>query len=101
MEKLISTAEVSRCTVPECAYNRAGRCNARAITIGNGEHPQCDTFFSVNDHVGRQPQSAGVGACKVYTCRHNDGYECATEHIYVGYSERSHYLGCLTFSRLT
>lgn len=95
----IQTGEVARCTVPECAYNRAAHCYARAITVGNGDQPLCDTFHSSNEHVPRQSQVAGVGACKVYACRYNDRYQCTAERIYVGYDEAAHYLGCLTFSR--
>lgn len=99
MENAVHLSEVARCTVPECVYNRGGRCYARAITVGNGELPQCDTFFSANNHVARQSRIAGVGACKVYACRHNEGYECTAEHIYVGYAGEGHYIGCLTYAR--
>lgn len=100
MQKCIDTSDVARCTVPECVYNRHAHCYARAITIGNGGHPQCDTFHTANDHVGKQPQTAGVGACKSYTCRYNDGFECGAERVYVGYAEDFHYIGCLTYSSM-
>lgn len=98
MEKLIQAAEVARCTVPECVYNRNARCYALAITVGNGEQPECGTFYSANTHVPRRDTAAGVGACKVYACRYNDSYQCRAEHIYVGYTERSSYVGCLSYS---
>lgn len=101
MEKCIETSDVARCSVPECAYNRNGHCYARAITIGDGGHPQCDTYHSANGHVPRQAQTAGVGACKSFSCRHNDDYQCTAEKIYVGWAEDFHYIGCLTYAHIS
>lgn len=88
-------ARVAECTVPECVYNRGSRCYARAITIGNGSHPQCDTFHLVNNHVPRRPNTAGVGACKVSSCAHNYDYACNAERIYVGYEGND--IACLAY----
>lgn len=97
MEKRIQSADVARCTVPECVYNRNSHCYALAITVGNGEQPECDTFYSANNHVPRRDATAGVGACKVYPCRYNADYACQAEHIYVGYTDNSSYVGCLSY----
>lgn len=97
MEKTIRIADVAECTIPECIYNRGSRCYARAMTVGHGEGPECQTFYSGNHHAAKREQTAGVGACKVSECRHNDGYQCEAERVYVGYNNNE--IACLTFSR--
>lgn len=97
MEKCLEMADVAECTIPECVYNRASRCYAKAITIGNGEHPECDTFYSSHNHSPRHELTAGVGACKVHACRFNDDYHCTAARIYVGYVGSE--VACRTFNR--
>ena len=97
MEKTIRMADVAECTVPECIYNRGSRCYARAVTVGVAEGPECQTFYSGNHHAPKGEQTAGVGACKVNDCRHNDRYHCEAERVYVGYNRNE--VACLTFSR--
>lgn len=91
------TSEVAQCTVPECVYNHAGRCCARAITVGSGEVPECHTFFSGNSHAPRREQRAGVGACRIYACRYNRGFDCTAGYIHVGYGAGGS-VACVTFS---
>jgi hypothetical protein len=38
---------------------------------------------------------AGVGACKVAECRHNESLECCASNICVGYHEKE--IECLTY----
>ena len=58
--------------VPEvCAYNVDETCHARAITVGDGLHAACDTFFVSDLHTRGTSNNAGVGACKVTDCRYN------------------------------
>lgn len=97
IEKRIEMAEVAECTIPECVYNRGSRCSARAITVGNGEHPECQTFYSGNHHAPKGGEHAGVGACTVAECRHNDGYNCDADRVYVGYQDNE--VACLSFAR--
>ncbi|QKX17534.1 DUF1540 domain-containing protein [Microbulbifer sp. YPW1] len=87
--------EVSRCAATECAYNTDSACHARAITIGDGEDPDCDTFFSNHEHTKRE-RVAGVGACKVTGCNHNQDFECSADQIELGYSGDS--VNCLTYA---
>lgn len=89
-------ANVSECAVSECAYNTGKSCHAIAITIGDGAHPMCDTFFKSSAHGGIKSQTAGVGACKVSSCRHNNDFECSSESIKVGICED--HGDCMTFS---
>ena len=57
---------VQVCEVKSCAYNNGGQtCHARAITIGDGIHAACDTFFVSDRHTRNTSDMAGVGACKV------------------------------------
>jgi hypothetical protein len=86
---------VVACSATECAYNVEGGCNARAITIGDGIHPGCDTFFVAAQH-SRSLRMAGVGACKVVNCRHNDDLECQAPSISV--DRRVDAAECTTFS---
>lgn len=87
---------ISECSVMDCGYNRNASCYARAITIGDGENPNCDTYFNTSDlsqHAKSRSNPAGVGACKVSACRFNHDYECMTDEIMVGSGH------CLTFMR--
>jgi len=94
--KMLEMPEVAACDASDCAYNKDGGCHARAITVGDGVHPGCDTFFRSREH-SRRTDGAGVGACKVKTCKHNVDFECQAVEIEVG--RRSDSVECLTFSR--
>lgn len=87
----IEIPEVTECQASRCAYNANGHCHAQAITIGDGDVPDCDTFLDRGPHVRDVSRPAGVGACKVASCRHNDDLECAAPSIRVGTPR------CLTF----
>jgi len=87
---------VAECSAAACVYNAEGRCHAKAITIGDGMHPACDTFMDADRHARDRQRISGVGACKVSICRHNEDYECAADNIAVG-PEGGH-VQCLTFS---
>jgi len=89
----IEIPEVTSCNESACAYNTDGHCHAQAITVGDGVHAGCDTFFNGSQHVRDTARRAGVGACKVTGCRHNDDLECQAPMIRVGKHE------CLTFAR--
>lgn len=90
---------VSECSVAECAYNTDSNCHARAITVGDGLHPGCDTYFDVSSppdsHTKAKQRIAGVGACKVSGCQHNDDFECMAELVAVGRAREQ--ANCLTF----
>lgn len=95
MKLTIDMPLVAECAVSECAYNIGKACHARAITIGDGIHPGCDTFFGNAQHAHDTKHKAGVGACKVSGCRHNDDYECTAPKISVGYQGQD--ISCLSF----
>jgi hypothetical protein len=82
MKFRLEMAQVRECSVQSCAYNRNEGCHAKAITVGDGVHPGCDTYARLDHHV-RDVPTAGVGACKVEVCRHNRGLECAASAIRV------------------
>ncbi|MGL6159666.1 MULTISPECIES: DUF1540 domain-containing protein [unclassified Microbulbifer] len=84
--------EVTQCAVTQCAYNAGAACHARAITVGEGDEPDCDTFFG-NSHHTKSARTAGVGACKMTDCVHNDDLECSADGIKVGPS-----INCLTYT---
>lgn len=88
---------VSACHVSECAYNANNRCHARAITVGDGVHPGCDTFLVATPHTRDTGRYAGVGACKVTACQHNDDYECTADQIAIGHA--GHGACCLTYQQ--
>ncbi|HEY5926617.1 MAG TPA: DUF1540 domain-containing protein [Kofleriaceae bacterium] len=84
MRITIEMPKVEECDAIGCAYNVDRACHARAITVGHGVHPGCDTYLSSGQHVPDGPQCAGVGACKVAVCRHNRELECTAPSIRVG-----------------
>ncbi len=81
--KTIQMPEVSRCDASVCAYNTQNGCRARAITIGDGSFPGCDTFLGISAAHVSSVQIAGVGACKVAGCKHNVDFECQADAINV------------------
>lgn len=96
MKLTIEMPVVTRCTVSECAYNVSVGCHARAVTVGDGANPGCDTFLPGTRHTHDTTNMAGVGACKVESCKYNKEFECSAEGINVG-GHNSRVL-CLTFS---
>lgn len=93
----IDMPSVGACSVGECAYNLDNCCHARAITVGDGVHPGCDTYFQAAPHARDNGRLAGVGACKVPTCQHNDDYECTATQIAVGHASGG--ACCLTYQQ--
>jgi hypothetical protein len=96
MEITIDMPMVTQCQVSDCTYNVELACHARAITIGDGVHPGCDTYLNVNAHIRERQRIAGVGACKVSGCTHNEDFECCASDIRVGFKDGN--IGCLTYS---
>lgn len=97
MKKIcIEMPVVSECSATECAYNRDKACQARAITIGDGIHAGCDTFWESSQRAKPGMGSAGIGACKITGCKFNEGLECMTESILVGRVQNK--VNCMTFS---
>ena len=96
MKLNVLVPEVSSCGVAGCCYNAEASCHARAITIGDGSNPGCDTYMAAARHTSDRTQ-AGVGACKVTVCKHNRDYECQAEAIRV--EMRRGEAGCVTFER--
>ena len=92
----IDMPQVRACAITDCAYNVDKSCHARAITIGDGVHPGCDTaFLDAPLHTQDTNRIAGVGACKVSGCRYNDDLECDAESIEVGFVGKG--INCLTY----
>jgi hypothetical protein len=76
---------IEGCSAHDCAFNLDGDCHAKAITVGDGLHPGCDTCF--DSRRGRTADGggiAGVGACKVAGCQHNQDLECMAANIEIG-----------------
>jgi hypothetical protein len=94
MKIMIEMPTIDTCEATGCAYNADRKCHARAITVGGGTHPACDTFIPADQHVDRD-EPAGVGACKVTTCRHNQNLECEASAIVV--APHAHHADCMTF----
>ncbi|MFZ5510711.1 MAG: DUF1540 domain-containing protein [Pseudomonadota bacterium] len=96
MNMTIEMSRVSACSINECAYNVNNNCHAKAITVGDGVHPGCDTFLQASRHTRDATRIAGIGACKVTACRHNDDYECSADQISVGRAAGE--IKCMTFA---
>lgn len=86
---------VTTCMADECVYNLNSNCHARAITIGDSIHPNCDTFMAGSRRVKSINQIAGIGACKTTGCKFNDDLECMAENIQVGIIKNE--VNCMTF----
>ena len=76
MEKRMPPIE--QCEEKDCAFNRNSKCHAIAIQVGgpNDPRPNCDTFFRTKTECGKEEICAGVGSCKVLTCKFNELLEC-------------------------
>ena len=92
---IIEIPIVSKCDIKKCGYNVNNNCHAKAITVGDEMNPGCDTFFENKSHSRETKRIAGVGACKVSSCRHNNDYECTAEGVSVGFSDGK--INCLTY----
>lgn len=95
MEIVIEMPLIQRCDVSGCSYNLNAACHAKAITIGDGVSPGCDTFMKAGGHVRDSQIKAGVGACKVGECTHNADLECAADSITV--SQEGGGVRCMTY----
>ena len=97
MKITIDIPLVNECAINDCAYNANDMCHAKAITIGDGTHPGCDTsFLKSKKHAKNTNITAGVGACKVAACSFNSDFECSANSIDVGMEDGS--INCLTFT---
>lgn len=97
MEIMIEMPLIKQCDVAECVYNVKSACHAKAITIGDGVHPGCDTYMKGSGHVRNSGIKAGVGACNVSDCRHNTDFECSADSINV--SQQGSMVHCMTYMR--
>ncbi len=96
---MASLSKVAKCELAECAYNHDKMCHASAITIGNGMHPRCETFFARSSKGGDRGAIAKVGACKSANCEYNQELGCQAPEIHVGRREME--VHCLTFEART
>jgi hypothetical protein len=87
--------KIKQCAVTECAYNADKKCHAMAITVGDAQHPVCDTFCQSDTKGGDASRIASVGACKVMMCKFNMSLECEAPGISVG--RRGKEVDCLTY----
>lgn len=88
---------IIKCVFESCSYNSDSRCRASAITVGDEDHPRCDTFFQSNAKGGESLMGR-VGACKVTVCMFNKLLECDAREINIGL--HGPHPDCLTFVRM-
>lgn len=96
MQMTIEMPVVRGCSVDRCAFNQDASCHAKAITIGDGVNPGCDTFADVDTAPANLDETAGVGACKVTSCEHNSDLACTANAIRVAQQQDTP--KCTTFS---
>jgi hypothetical protein len=89
--------QILACDATECAYNQNQKCHALAITVGDGDRAQCDTFWKAASKGGILSIIGGVGACRATNCRFNQDLECSARSINVGHQGTE--VDCLTFRR--
>ncbi|OGF45300.1 MAG: hypothetical protein A2231_11255 [Candidatus Firestonebacteria bacterium RIFOXYA2_FULL_40_8] len=92
--KKLEGSIVKACQVEGCSFNRDSKCHALAITIGDGNHPRCDTFVQEKAEGGIETKTV-VGACKVASCGHNKNLICGANFIDVIFRNKHPY--CNTF----
>lgn len=95
MKLLVLMPEVRECVVSDCAFNATLRCHARAITVGDGAHPACDTYHPAPEQHVSSRMRAGFGACKVDSCEHNEGLVCRARSVRVAYHQG--HADCMTY----
>jgi hypothetical protein len=95
MEITLDMPMIDACDVSACSYNLNAACHAKAITIGDGASPGCDTYLHASQHVHNTTLRAGVGACKVGGCQFNSDFECGAGSIRVG--GRGEGVFCMTY----
>ncbi len=93
---MISMPRILSCSVTECAYNINNECHTLAITVGDGSHASCDTYYRTQVKGGAVDQIGGVGACKADACKFNKAFECSAPGINV--AAHSGHADCKTFS---
>lgn len=92
----ITMPKIMGCTASDCAYNKNNECHTMAITVGDGRHPACDTYYKALNKGGSPDITGSVGACKVDICKFNKALECSASGINVG--SHSGHADCKTFS---
>ena len=97
MKFTIELPDVAACGVEPCAYHLEGKCHAKAITVGDGINPGCDTFTRSQRHAPPDAPVAGVGACKVAICKYNRELECEAHSIRVDSLDHPEDATCVTF----
>jgi len=75
--------KVKMCDATKCAFNQGNNCHALAVTIGDAQSAACDTFMVNKSKGGEIQEIAGVGACKMEDCEHNEGLYCTAKTIEV------------------
>jgi hypothetical protein len=96
MKLFVLMPDVRECVVTDCAFNQGRACHARAVTIGDGIHPACDTYHPNVEKRASARTRAGIGACKVDRCEWNEDLACHARSV-----RDAHHQGhadCVTFS---
>jgi hypothetical protein len=96
MKLFVLMPDVRECVVTDCAFNQGRACHARAVTIGDGIHPACDTYHPNVEQRASARTRAGIGACKVDRCEWNEDLACRARSVRVAYHQG--HADCVTFS---
>jgi hypothetical protein len=97
MRMKVSMPSINECEVKNCVFNAKNNCHARAINVGGPDDacPSCDTFFTGSLKGGNQKVIAGVGVCKVSTCKFNELFDCHAKGVHIKLHEN--HADCATF----
>jgi hypothetical protein len=84
---------VKTCDMAECGFNQGQQCHAAAIQVGDPppavlQDPRCDTFTPIGaarSGLGAADWHAGIGACKMGTCTHNQDFRCTAAEVSIGH----------------
>lgn len=88
---------VENCSAKECSFNEESVCHAAAVTIGNSNNANCDTFVNLEIKGGIEGGQAMVGACKENDCKWNENLECTSKDG-VQIEISGNVASCMTFS---
>jgi hypothetical protein len=84
---------VMTCMTTQCSYNKSEECMAPIVSVGNGDHPSCDTFTT--GEVELATRDANVARCQISACAWNDIHHCDASGVTLG-NHQSH-ADCMTF----
>jgi hypothetical protein len=93
---MMEMSKIKECNMDDCSYNMDNKCHTMAITVGEEDQASCETYAHKSMLGGDLNMIAGVGACKVDSCSHNQALECTMQNVQMG--SHNNHADCMSFS---